>query len=68
MGLPAPYFADEGMCCIGIEREAEYAAIARERLSNATRQQQLFSVICQSCHAKHHGLGLTPTKEVMPHG
>lgn len=25
------------------------------------------SVICQSCHAKHHGLGKIPTKEVMPY-
>ena len=33
----------EGMRCLGIEREAEYIAIARKRLLEATRQGDLFS-------------------------
>ena len=33
----------EGMRCVGIEQDASYMAIARQRVREATRQQELFT-------------------------
>lgn len=53
-----------------VKRYAVHHVIGPEKFAaiDEAHTPDNLSVICQSCHAKHHGLGKMPPKEVMPYG
>lgn len=58
-----------GIDLVNVKRYAIHHIIGMYQFSVPDQAHAVdnLAVICQSCHAKHHGLGTMPPKEVMPH-